>query len=145
MKTFTPFIVEGSIFTCSRSAMAGIVGTIPASILSAALRHSSPVFHRSCHTGLSGAAMNFCMPGLTSVGTGIDFAGSSRGASAASSALAPSGAAASNATVSASETAAVTGRKDGWWRPVTSARQRGTPWPCCFRVTLILPSFCSWE
>ena len=32
-----------------------------------------------------------CMPGLTSVGTGIDLAGTSRGASAASSALAPSG------------------------------------------------------
>jgi hypothetical protein len=61
MKTFTPSIVEGSIFTCSRSAMAGIVGTISASLLSAALRHSSPVFHRSCHTGLSGAAINFCM------------------------------------------------------------------------------------
>jgi aryl-alcohol dehydrogenase-like predicted oxidoreductase len=49
-----------------------------------------------------------------SVGTGIDFAGTSRGASAASSALAPSGAAASNATVSAGATAAVTERKDGW-------------------------------
>ena len=68
----------------------------------------------ACHIGLSGAAMNFCMPGLTSVGTGIDFAGTSRGASAASSALAPSGAAASNATVSAGATAAVTERKDGW-------------------------------
>jgi hypothetical protein len=115
MKTFTPSIVEGSIFTCSRSAMAGIVGTIPASILSAALRHSSPVFHRSCHAGLSGAAMNFCMPGLTSVGTGIDLAGTSRGASAASSALAPT---------AVSATAAATGRKDGWWGPpLTGARQ----------------------
>ena len=85
MKTFTPSIVEGSIFTCNRSAMAGIVGTIPASILSAALRHSSPVFHRSCHAGLSGAAMNFCMPELTSVGTGSDFAGTSRGASCSAS------------------------------------------------------------
>ena len=65
----------------------GTRATLPVFILSAALRHSSPVFHRSCHTGLSGAAMNFCMPGLTSVGTGIDFAGTSRGASAASSAF----------------------------------------------------------
>jgi tRNA-splicing ligase RtcB len=34
---------------------------------------------------LSGAAMNFCMPGLTSVGTGSDFAGTSRGASCSAS------------------------------------------------------------
>ena len=82
-KTFTPSIVAGSTFTWSRSAIAGMVGTIPSSILSAALRHSSPVFQSLFQSGLRGAAMNFCIPGLTSVGTGSDFAGTSRGAGAA--------------------------------------------------------------
>ena len=35
--------------------------------------------------------MNFCIPGLTSVGTGSDFAGTSRGASGKSSAIATAG------------------------------------------------------
>jgi hypothetical protein len=83
--------------------MAGIVGKISAFLLSAALRHSSPVVQRSCHAGLSGAAISFCMPGLTSAGTGIDFAGTSRGASVVSSALAPTGAVAVEPTVSAAD------------------------------------------
>jgi hypothetical protein len=101
MKTFTPSMVDGSIFTCSRSVMAGIVGKISAFLFSAALRHSSPVFQRSCHAGLSGAAISFCMPGLTSAGTGIDFAGTSRGACVTSSALTPTGPVAVKPTISA--------------------------------------------
>ena len=46
--------------------------------------------------------MNFCMPGLTSVGTGIDFAGTSRGASGES----PANAAAGKATKGAQARAA---------------------------------------
>ena len=51
--------------------------------------------------------MNFCMPGLTSVGTGNDFAGTSLGGSAVSSAIAARGAAMMGATVSAASTSLV--------------------------------------
>src|SRR6201988_3717988 len=87
--------------------MAGMVGTIPSAIVSANLRHSSPVFQSLFQFGLRGAAMNFCIPGLTSVGTGSDFAGTSRGASGESSAIATAGKAAKGAEATAASVSLV--------------------------------------
>ncbi len=59
-----------------------------AACASAAVLHCSPVVHKTFQAGLSGAAMSFCNWGLTSVGTGMVFAGTWRGASVPSSASA---------------------------------------------------------
>src|ERR1700682_4271100 len=56
--------------------------TVLAACALAAARHSSPVFHKTFQVGLRGAAIIFCISGLTSVGTGRVVAGTCKGASA---------------------------------------------------------------
>src|SRR3954464_1125711 len=87
--TLTPSIVPASLLTCRRWSMAGMPSTVFAAILSAAARHSSPVFPRSCQIGLVGAPTNFCISGLMSaVGTGRVLAGTCSGAGAVSASAA---------------------------------------------------------
>src|ERR1700722_16936195 len=82
-------MVAASDLTCRRSSMAGMVLTVAAALMSANARASSPVFHSLFQSGLRGAPMNFCIPGLMSaVGTGNAFAGTSRGAGSAAIATA---------------------------------------------------------
>src|SRR5271166_284919 len=79
IKAFTPSMVIGSILTWSASRRAGspcMAATVTA--LTWAF-HSSGVFGITFQFGVSGAAIIFCICGLTVSGTGIVRAGISRG------------------------------------------------------------------
>src|SRR5271165_430744 len=88
IKVLTPSMVIGSILTWSASRRAGspcMAATVTA--LTWAF-HSSGVFGITFQVGVSGAAIIFCICGLTVSGTGIVRAGISRGQGVAFCAIA---------------------------------------------------------
>src|ERR1700752_2098104 len=82
-KARTPSIVVFSTLTLSRSSMPGTFLISAAAPASATGFHSSPVLGWISQFDRSGAPMIFCNWGLTVVGTGMVWAGTSMAAGAA--------------------------------------------------------------